>query len=285
MVNGYNLIACGCSFTKNGYLTEQSFNRPDDGIRNYHWSEWYSHLTNKSSINLGNQTNDNISICRTVLYYLDKFDSDEVIIQWSSETRYPFFVGDFPAGSPHVLNYTQKNNSSFFLTGGFRYENDIPVTIQNPEVFELQKHFARLTEIELPMNQVLHWFELWALLIKRMDELGIKRKYFSMTFIDFEKYLKHPLLEPYVDLIRNEFQYYKNIDSGALEYALYYNDKKDLLKPYLIEDMDLIIFREEIDTPDWIQIQLNDGNSINNIWGHPSSVVYNKFVKEFLLDG
>ena len=56
----FKAIASGCSFTKQSFL-----NNKMDGYNQYSWPEWIEYDKGIKTLNLGNQTNDNISICRT----------------------------------------------------------------------------------------------------------------------------------------------------------------------------------------------------------------------------
>lgn len=271
----YDLITSGCSFTKQSFLNK-TISKYD--FNSYSWSEWIEHDKGLKTLNLGNQTNDNISICRTILHYLDEINPKMVFIQWSAESRYPFFIGDFEENEMHTLNYVKKDGYSFGLTGSGIGDN---LEVGNHNNFgRLSTDFLTLND--KPINQVLHWFEIWSFLITEFDKRGIIRKYFSMERIDYDFYLNNPLFKSYKNQVQKELELYNSDILSAIDYCneLYKNENK--LKDYLLEGMECVIFTElykENPSKDFFELELKKGNRVG---GHPSSVVYRKFINEEL---
>ena len=61
----YDLITSGCSFTKQSFLNK-TISKYD--FNSYSWPEWIEHDKGLTVLNLGNQTNDNISPMDSIHY-------------------------------------------------------------------------------------------------------------------------------------------------------------------------------------------------------------------------
>lgn len=266
-------IACGCSFTKQSF-----YNQVVSDYNSFSWPEWIQYDKGIETLNLGNQTNDNISICRSVLYNLEYYNPKYVFIQWSSESRYPFFIGDFQQNEMHTLNYVNKDGYTFGLTGS-GIGDDLEVGKHN-NLMRLSNDFLTLNEY--PINQVLHWFEIWCFLIKIMDSRGITRKYFSMDIIDYLSYFENPIFKPYKNIIENELLNNQLNIKSAIDYSnsLYGNEIQ--LQEYLLKGMEPVIFTELYnENPSKIFFK-NELKMNRRVSGHPSSSVYRKFINETL---
>lgn len=271
----YDVITSGCSFTKESFLNR---NISKFDFNSYSWPEWIEHDKELKVLNLGNQTNDNISICRTILNYLDEINPKMVFIQWSVESRYPFFIGDFQQNEMHTLNYIKEDGYTFGLTGSGVGDN---LKIANHNNFKrLCSDFLLLNDN--PINQVLHWFEIWSFLITEFDKRGIIRKYFSMERIDYDFYLNNPLFKSYKNKIQKELELYNLDILSAIDYCndLYKNENK--FKDYLSEGMESVIFTELYSKNPSKNNFLSELEKGKRVGGHPSSVVYRKFINEKL---
>lgn len=269
----FKAIASGCSFTKQSFL-----NNKMDGYNQYSWPEWIEYDKGIKTLNLGNQTNDNISICRTILYYLDKINPEMAFIQWSAESRYPFFIGDFQQNEMHTLNYIQENGYTFGLTGA-GIGDDLEVGKHN-NLIRLSNDFLTLNE--QPINQVLHWFEIWCFLINEFNKRGIIRKYFSMDVIEYLHYFNNPVFKPYRNIIETELVENSLNIKSAIDYSNSFYQKEAELNNYLLEGMEPVIFTElYLDNPskDFFKNELRTRRRVH---GHPSSAVYRKFINEAL---
>lgn len=269
-------IASGCSFTKQSFYN-QNIIVDESNYNHFSWPEWITHDKKIITKNLGNQTNDNISICRTILYNLNYYNPKYVFIQWSAESRYPFFIGDFTTNEMHTLNYVNEKGYTFGLTGSGVRDN-LKVSTHN-NFKRLSLDFLTLNET--PINQVLHWFEIWCFLIKEMESRNIVRRYFSMDIVNYKSYLDNPLFKPYKEIIENELN--NNIDIvSAMDYSFSFYNNEIELKKYIIGNMEPSIFTELYNDNPSKDFFKNKLKSENIIYGHPSSAVYRKFINEKL---
>jgi hypothetical protein len=272
----FDAIASGCSFTKQSFYNQNII----EGSSNYNsfsWPEWITHDKKIITKNLGNQTNDNISICRTILYNLDYYNPKYVFIQWSAESRYPFFIGDFTINEMHTLNYVNQKGYSFGLTGSGIGDN-LEVSTHN-NFKRLSLDFLTLNET--PINQVLHWFEIWCFLIKEMETRNIVRRYFSMDTINYKSYLDNPLFIPYKEIIENELNNNFKI-SSAIDYSNDFYGKENQFDEYLLKDMESVIFTELYNENPSKSFFENELKTRKRVGGHPSSIVYRKLINEKL---
>jgi hypothetical protein len=272
----FDAIASGCSFTKQSFYNQNIIADSSD-YNSFSWPEWITHDKKITTKNLGNQTNDNISICRTILYNLDYYNPKYVFIQWSSESRYPFFVGDFTINEMHTLNYVNNPGYTFGLTGSGIGDNLEIATHNNFKRLSLDF----LTLNVDPINQVLHWFEIWCFLIKEMESRNIVRRYFSMNTINYNRYFNNQLFKPYRDIIANEISNNLNI-SSAIDYSNSFYGREIEFNEYLLQDMEPVIFTElynENPSKDFFENQLKTRKKVG---GHPSSVIYRKMINEIL---
>lgn len=299
------IITSGCSFTKNmrfnpdklGYVTKNRNSWPESLQKQL--GEEYTVL------NYGSATNDNVSICRIIFYYINKLLKDGVSpndiivgIQWSDPHREAFFIerdfselGEDFVKIQHTLRYTNKENQIFFLTGGY-----MPPTSEDSAAYKLglvdflEKHAIEILSNNI-INPTLHWLESWSHLYEFMENRGIKSFYMTMRNIlsknIYENNFDNPehnfdiasdeiwlenydLLVPYLDYlpITTKSWYYKNYN-GLLEWT------RDSFKNY-----------GETPYQESIDLKVDYDYYIKHIepsgYGHPSPKMMDIFVKEEL---
>lgn len=295
-----HILVTGCSFTNNVRFNPSYPHITDNGNKN----SWPYHLQqtlgkNYTVYNLGGATNDNVSMCRIIFYWINKLMTSgvnskdiSIIIQWSDPNRESVYLNHKYTknliNEPHTLIYWDNYESEdgiFYLTGGFSPPDDSQneLNIKNAiKYWELEINWNNI------INQTLHWLESWNHLILYCDNLGIKHNYMSMRNpFSIEAYdvwfgapsndsniptksiwfSKHEVLKPYLELLpidSNLYWHYKNYN-GLLEWTI---DNCETISP----------FQEsaELSYTDYLKIQPNG-------WGHPSSKMMELFVKEELL--
>jgi hypothetical protein len=200
------LITSGCSFTRAGRLnidvTETDMMETDD-IEFYYYPHQIQLLKpNLKVINLGNVTNDNKTIARSVIYKIEKLKKEgvdvsdiSVIVQWSSFYRNSFFISpskikeDSKLKLPqhrnrwdndyaHINDFVEEKNEMgengyMFLTGGFMMEH-----IKNPI-----KQFAELYlgYVHSYEERMLSFFETIVMLQMYLKSNNIKYKMFNIA--------------------------------------------------------------------------------------------------------
>jgi hypothetical protein len=292
------ILTTGCSFTNNLRLNPDDIHNNPEPTR----QSWPYHLQNHLGteykvLNYGGATNDNVSMCRIILYHIDRLLKEgvspkdiSVAIQWSDATRQAFYFHKQMDKQHHHIGHTLVYHNNwetkpglFFLTGGFS-----PPTGEDSAINWLNiENSIKFYELEINwdsiVNQAMHWFELWILLEKTCKELGINTYYMSMrdiftinsgsNFLDRNEGPKFwinkvEVLKPYIDKLPIEsekYWHYKDF-KGLLEWAI--DNRSD----------DIPVFQEfsfnKVNSYDeYLKIQPNG-------WGHPSSEMMDKWVRE-----
>jgi hypothetical protein len=292
------VLTTGCSFTNNIRLNPDDIESGVEPAR----ESWPHHLKNELGsgyrvLNYGGATNDNTSMCRIILYHIDRLIKEgknakdiSVIIQWSDASRQSFYFHRQMDRNHHHIGHTlvyhnnwDKIPGLFFLTGGFS-----PPTGEDSAISWLNiENSIKFYELEINwdniVNQTMHWFELWILLEKTCKELGIKTYYMSMrdiftinsgsNFFDRNDETKFwidrvEVLKPYIDKlpIKSENYWHYQDYKGLLEWTI---DKRTDDVPVFQE----FTFNQVNSYDEYIKIQPNG-------WGHPSSEMMHRWIKE-----
>ena len=198
------ILTCGCSFTKIGFFDptkiKSDFKQEKNNYnpRFFKWTDWLEIELGDGYrvLNLGSQTNDNTTIARTIMYWLNELLSSginskdiSVIIQWSTPQRTNFFIPNEKIDNRHERKYYghtsfyQKNmnlydSGVFYLTGGFNLQE----ASQKFNIRDLLEEYILYYNKDI-VNQTLTWLENWSLLKLTFDKYGIKNHYFSMQDI------------------------------------------------------------------------------------------------------
>jgi hypothetical protein len=293
-----HILTTGCSFTNNiRFNPKNPFNH--GGPDRYSWPYYLQkELGEEYKVyNLGNATNDNVSMCRVIFYWIHKLinqgveSSDiKVIIQWSDPNRESIYINQIDSrkiiNKPHTFIYWDRyeNESGvFFLTGGFSPPDD---SLQELGIFNAVRYWEAEVNWNNILNQVHHWLESWSHLILFMDKLNIQHNYMSMrnpyssksyqllfslsdSYDLYDKniwFKNHEILKPYVSDLPIDDQrhyYYKNYN-GLLEWTI---DNCGDIPPFQESDKTYDEYFKET----------------QNRWGHPSPKMMEKFVKKELL--
>lgn len=302
------ILTTGCSFTNNLRLEPDSINYPCDPNRR----SWPYHLQKElgedyAVLNYGGATNDNVSMCRILLYHIDRLinkgvDPSDIITitQWSDPTRQSiYFQNQLDEGHHHLGHILVYHNNwrnipgLFYLTGGFSPPTGPDSAIEWLGIENSIKYWELEINWNNIINQTMHWLELWVLFEKTCKELGIKTYYMSMRnpyskeakechfgapennsdiptkSIWFEDY---EVLKPYLKQLPIDSPnhwHYKNYN-GLLEWAI--DNRNDAKYPLFQEYLGHNVKTYD----DYLQHQPNG-------WGHPSSEMMKIFVQTELL--
>ena len=250
------ILTSGCSFTKigffdplkikNGFIQEKHVNP-----KFYKWGDWLQEIYGKdySIINLGSQTNDNVTISRTIYYWVNKLMSEgvnstdiSVIIQWSTPQRTNFYVpkektknlknSEYFGHTSHYLNGDKMYDSGvFYLTGGFNIQ-DASINFGLKDL--LQEYIYYYSGGNGMENQTLAWLENWCNLKLFFEKHKIKNHYFSMCDILSESMQKTGF-GFYAGLKSNEFERAVLDDKliANTENDLCWLEQNELYKPYI----------------------------------------------------
>jgi hypothetical protein len=301
------ILTTGCSFTNNIRLDPDKPSNHAVIPSNLRSWPYYLHQELKNEyevLNYGVATNDNVSMCRIMLYHIDRLLKENVdpknitiIVQWSSAVRQSIYMHkqlDMRSqGLGHTLVY--HNNwknipGMFYLTGG----NDPPTgpgsAVDWLGIENVLKYWQAEVSWNNTLNSTMQWLEMWLLLEKTCKELGIKTYYMSMRDIFtsnsgdnflFSKYGSPPkfykwmtlveVLKPYLDKLpidSDNYWHHKQY-KGLLEWAI---DSRN---------NDIPVFQEfqEFNANTFEEYLVAAGHD----WGHPSAEMMEIFVKTELL--
>lgn len=200
-----HILTCGCSFTKIGYFdpTKINSNFIDVGKqrdpRFFKWTHWLEKELggDYNVLNLGSQTNDNVTIARTVTYWLNEMlnagidpKDISVVIQWSTPQRNNFYIPkdklqkirnrEYFGHTAHYLKNKHLYDAGvFYLTGGYNIQEASERFGLRPLLEEYIMYYGA-NYIE---NQTLNWLTSWAHLKLLFEKHGIRHHYFSMIDI------------------------------------------------------------------------------------------------------
>jgi hypothetical protein len=295
-----HILCTGCSFTKNvRFNPDTPFNQGPE--ERYSWPYYLQKELGDDVLvyNLGGATNDNVSMCRIIFYWIQKLIKEGVdvkdihtIIQWSDPTRQSIYItNDNPRKiieQAHTLMYWDNwkdENGLFFLTGGYAPPDDAldGLGIDNAvKYWELEVNWNNI------LNQTISWLEAWSHLVLFFDKNGIQHNYMSMRNpYSYEArealfgapqnnsdiptktiwFDKHEILKPYINGLPIDSKlhwHYKNYN-GLLEWTI---DNHNDISPF--QESNGLSYSE------YLKIQPNG-------WGHPSPQMMEKFIKnEFI---
>lgn len=294
------VLTTGCSFTNNLRFNPESPIVIDLDDRN----SWPYYLQKELGdtflvYNLGGATNDNVSMCRIIFYWINKLLNEGVssndiyvIIQWSDPNRESIFLtkenNKNDISKPHTLIYWDNwktQNSLFYLTGGFSPPDD---SLKDLKIENAIKYWEAEVNWNNIINQTLNWLVHWNHLILYFEKFDIKHNYMSM---------RNPFSYEAYDVWFGAPQNNSDIPTKTIWF-----DKYEVLKPYLKYlpiDSDLYwhyknyngLLEWTIDNHnDESPFQESNGKSYKeylkiqpNGWGHPSNKMMEKFVKKELI--
>jgi hypothetical protein len=303
------ILTTGCSFTNNARLDPDNLNV----IENNKYRSWPYYLQKElgeecTVLNYGGATNDNVSMCRIMLYHIDRLVKADVnpkdikiIVQWSSGTRQSIYMSRLLDKFKHTMGHTLVYHNNwrttpgvFYLTGGFDPPMGRGSAVEYFGIENAIKYWQAEVGWDNHLNPIMHWLETWLLLEKTCAELGIEAYYMTMwdTFshkseCNFTKSGTHDsiyskpttdiwmdrveVLKPYLDKlpIKSDRSWYHKDFKGLFEWAI--DNRRD----------DIPVFQEfdEYNSKTFEEYVRNSGHT----WGHPSAEMMEIFVKTELL--
>ena len=295
------ILTTGCSFTNNIRLNPDN---PTE-IVPPHLRSWPYYLQQElgneyAVLNYGGATNDNISMCRIMLYHIDRMIKEninpkdiKIVIQWSSATRQAIYMNKQLDYASHNMGHTlvyhnnwEKTPGVFYLTGGFDPPTGKGSAIEWLGIENAVKYWQAEIMWNNTINNVMHWFETWLLLEKTCKELEIDVYYMNMwdtfshqaecNFLSRKPteeiwMSKVEVLKPYIEKlpIKSDRHWFHKHYKGLLEWAI---DNRDDSIPIFQECM-----HHQIKTYDeFIE-------KMGGPYGHPSAEMMEIFVKTELL--
>jgi hypothetical protein len=298
------ILTTGCSFTNNIRLNPdipKSHHTIPNNLRSWPYYLQQELGTDYTVLNYGGATNDNTSMCRIILYHIDRLLKEgtdptniTVAIQWSSATRSAIYMhkqlDEQSQGKGHTLVY--HNNwknipGAFYLNGGFSPPTGPGSALDWFGITNAVMYWQTEVMWNNTLNSTLQWLEMWLLLEKTCKELNIKTYYMSMRNIFSRKsgdnflHNKHlnretwmdlvEVLKPYLDklpITSDNYWHYKKYD-GLLEWAIETrNDNIPVFQEF--QEFRARTFEEYL-------------KLAGHEWGHPSAEMMEIFVKTELL--
>ena len=288
------ILCSGCSFTNLrplNHMTKDLYN-----VEGLQWPEWLQIMLGDDYIvlNLGNPTNDNNTIKRSITYWVEYIKSkggiiDKVFTQWTQPYRNSFLIkdynGELETGS-HTSNYlpTPKNykDEFWYLTGGY-YETNNSKYIGIDGILKTlhqklsKEHSYSLVETIIDLSNYL-------------DKENIDYRYFTIKDIFYEPefhttdvYGGEIYYNDLLDYFFKQSEYFKiYLDKIPFDKFWFYEEdklKKGGLYEYAIRKQ-----KEVDDYPRLQKVLFSENLSGNFDWyGHPSSILNKKFVNEELI--
>jgi hypothetical protein len=293
------ILTTGCSFTNNIRLNPDN---PQEIVERKRLS-WPYYLQQElgeeyTVLNYGGATNDNVSMCRIILYHIDRLIKENVnprdiivVIQWSAATRQAIYMNRQLTKETHKLGHTLVYHNNwenvpgvFYLTGGFDPPMGVGSAVEWFNIENTIKYWQAEVMWDNSINATMHWLETWLLLEKTCLELGIDAYYMSMrdifSYDSSDNFLKRHItpkydtwmknievLKPYLDKlpINSERYWYHKQYKGLLEWVI--DTRND----------DIPVFQEfeEFNTRTFEEYLTVAGHD----WGHPSAEMMEIFVK------
>lgn len=293
------ILTTGCSFTNNIRLNPDAPLEPVE----YKKRSWPYYLQQElgneyTVLNYGGATNDNVSMCRIILYHIDRLlknnvapENIKVIIQWSAATRQSIYMNQQLTKETHRLGHTLVYHNNwettpgvFYLTGGHSPPTGPDSAIELFGIENAIKYWEAEIMWNNTVNTTMHWLELWLLLEKTCEQLGITPYYMSMRDIfsyqssdnffprsitpKYDTWMKNvEVLKPYLDKlpINSNRYWHHNQYKGLLEWAID-NRRNDIPMFQEFEEFNASTFEEYL-------------VAAGHDWGHPSAEMMNIFVK------
>jgi hypothetical protein len=287
------ILCSGCSFTN---LKPLNHLEKGNDREQWQWPEWLQYKLGEEYIvlNLGNPTNDNNTIKRTIIYWSDYVKKnggviDKVFVQWTQPYRNSFLIKDYKGeleiGS-HTNNYlpspSDYKKEFWFLTGGY-YE------VNNSKYIGIDSILKTL-HTKLSKQHSYSFVETVIDLSNSLDKEKIDYTYFTIKDIFYEpEFYTRNVYEGEIWLNENLDYYY-----GQSEYFSIYLDKIPFNKFWFYEDKGLrkgglyeysVKKQKELDEYNGLKKVLFSENLDGNFdwYGHPSSIMNKKFVNEELI--
>lgn len=288
------IVCSGCSFTNLrplNHMAKDLYN-----VEGLQWPEWLQIMLGDEYIvlNLGNPTNDNNTIKRSVTYWVEYIKSKggivhKVFTQWTQPYRNSFLIkdykGELETGS-HTSNYlptpTNYKDEFWYLTGGY-YETNNSKYIGIDSI--LKTHHQKLSQ-----NHSYSLVETIIDLSNYLEKEGIDYTYFTLKDIFYEPEFRTTNVYD-GEIYHNEsFDYFFK----QSEYFSIYLDKIPFNKFWFYEEPKLkkgglyeyaIRKQKEVDDYPRLKKVLFSENLDGNFdwYGHPSSILNKKFVNEELI--
>lgn len=288
------ILCSGCSFTNLrplNHMKKDLYN-----VEGLQWPEWLQIMLGDDYIvlNLGNPTNDNNTIKRSVTYWVEYIQKngglvDKVFTQWTQPYRNSFLIkdykGELEVGS-HTSNYlpTPSNykDEFWYLTGGYYETNNskyigIDGILKTHHQMLSQTHSYSLVETIVDLSNYL-------------EKESIDYTYFTLKDIFYEPEFRT------TDVYNGEIFRNENIDYFIRnsQYFSVYLDKLPFHKFWFYEEEGLkkgglyeyaVRNQKNVDNYDRLKKVLFSENLDGNFdwYGHPSSILNKKFVNEELV--
>jgi hypothetical protein len=288
------IICSGCSFTNLrplNHMKKDLYN-----VEGLQWPEWLQIMLGDEYIvlNLGNPTNDNNTIKRTIIYWIEYIRKnggtiDKVFAQWTQPYRNSFLIkdynGELEIGS-HTTNYlptpSDYKKEFWYLTGGYYETNN--------------SKFIGIDSILKTLHQKLskeHSYSVVETIIdlsNYLDRERIDYTYFTIKDIFYEPEFHT------TDVYNGEIYYNRDMDYFIRnsQYFSVYLDKVPFDKFWFYEEEGLkkgglyeysIRKQKELEGYDRLKKVLFSENLDGRFdwYGHPSSILNKKFVNEELI--
>ena len=189
------IITTGCSFTNNVRLNPNDINEIHDGRNSWPYYLQQEIGNDYKVLNYGGATNDNVSICRILLYHAKRLisegisSSDIILIgQWSDPNRESIWIKSKFTESDrdrygHTLVYTpnwKEENGFFYLTGGFSPPDDDDSAQKKFGIDNAIKYWEADINWNNILNQSMHWLESWSHLERFSKDNNIDTYWMSM---------------------------------------------------------------------------------------------------------
>lgn len=287
------IICSGCSFTN---LKPLNHLKKGNNREEWQWPEWLQYKLGEDYVvlNLGNPTNDNNTIKRTVTYWIEYIKSNggniaKVFTQWTQPYRNSFLIkdykGELETGS-HTNNFlanpSNYKDEFWFLTGGY-YE------VNNSKHIGIDSILKTL-HTKLSKTHSYSFIETVIDLSNYLDKEKIDYTYFTIKDIFYEPefftvnvYDGEVWKNENLDYYYTQSEYFKiYIDKLPFEKFWFYEDeglKKGGLYEYSIKN------QKNLDEYVGLKKVLFSENLNGNYdwYGHPSSILNKKFVNEELV--
>jgi hypothetical protein len=265
-------------------------------VEGLQWPEWLQIMLGEDYIvlNLGNPTNDNNTIKRSITYWTEYIREnggivDKVFTQWTQPYRNSFLIkdykGELETGS-HTSNYlpTPKNykDEFWYLTGGYYETNNskyigIDGILKTHHQMLSQNHSYSLVETIIDLSNYL-------------DKEGIDYTYFTLKDIFYEPefrttdvYNGEIFKNENVDYFIRNSQYFSVYLNKLPFHRFWFYEEEGLKKGGLYEYA--VRNQKNVDNYDGLEKVLFSENLSGNFdwYGHPSSILNKKFVNEELV--
>lgn len=287
------IICSGCSFTN---LKPLNHLQKGNDRESWQWPEWLQYKLGDDFIvlNLGNPTNDNNTIKRTITYWVEHIKKNggtihKVFAQWTQPYRSSFLItdyrGELETGS-HTNNYLpnpiEYKDEFWFLTGGY-YE------VNNSKYIGID-NILKTHHLKLSKQHSYSFIETVIDLSNYLDRENIDYNYFTIKDIFYEPefftvnvYDGEIWLNEGLDYHYNQSKFFSiYLDKVPFHKFWFYEDeglKKGGLYEYSIKK------QKDLDNYSGLKkVLFSENLSGEYDWfGHPSSVLNKKFVNEELI--